>query len=119
MSADIVGLLLEARRIGVILERRADGHLRIAAPPGTHTLGAELRLHEAAVLPYADTYSGRSNGIDWRNATVGDPAPCRLCGRPALIRDPHIHRPVHKACLEDALRPQTPAPAHAPEGHTS
>jgi len=110
VSADIVGLLLEARRAGIIIERRTDGALRIAAPPGARGLGSELRRNEAAVLPYADLYSGRAAGIDWRNAAVDDPMPCRICGRPALIRDPHTRRPVHKVCLEDALRPQTPAP---------
>ncbi|MFF8482381.1 hypothetical protein [Streptomyces antibioticus] len=39
--------------------------------------------------------------LDWRHATVGDPKPCVLCGRPALMRDPDTGRPTHKVCAEN------------------
>ncbi|MGW3144883.1 hypothetical protein ACWDG1_09410 [Streptomyces sp. NPDC001177] len=38
--------------------------------------------------------------LDWRHAKVGDLAPCVLCGRPALMRDPDTGRPTHKVCAE-------------------
>ncbi|WP_159061199.1 hypothetical protein [Streptomyces europaeiscabiei] len=41
--------------------------------------------------------------LDWRHATVGDPAPCVICRRPALMRDPDTHQPKHKVCAEQAL----------------
>ncbi|GKQ37192.1 hypothetical protein [Streptomyces sp. A012304] len=43
--------------------------------------------------------------LDWSRAIVGDPAPCVVCGRPALLRHPETGRPHHKVCSE----PATPA----------
>lgn len=40
--------------------------------------------------------------LNWRHAKVGDPAPCVLCGRPALLRDPDSGVPKHKVCAEKA-----------------
>lgn len=37
--------------------------------------------------------------LDWSSATVGDPAPCVLCGKPALMRSPR-GVPCHKTCAE-------------------
>ena len=38
--------------------------------------------------------------LDWSSATVGDPAPCVLCGTPALMRSPDKGVPCHKTCAE-------------------
>lgn len=39
--------------------------------------------------------------LDWRKAQVSDqPAPCVLCGRPALCRSPARDVPCHKTCAE-------------------
>ena len=38
--------------------------------------------------------------LDWRHATIGDLAPCVLCGTPALSRSPVKDVPCHKACAE-------------------
>lgn len=38
--------------------------------------------------------------LDWSNASVGDPQPCVLCGRPALMRSPEKGVPCHKVCAE-------------------
>ena len=39
--------------------------------------------------------------LDWRKATVSDqPAPCVLCGLPALCRSPVKDVPCHKGCAE-------------------
>lgn len=43
--------------------------------------------------------------LDWSRASIGDPRPCVLCGRPALLRHPDTGEPHHKACSE----PATPA----------
>jgi hypothetical protein len=39
--------------------------------------------------------------LDWRKGQVsGQPAPCVLCGRPALCRSPARDVPCHKGCAE-------------------
>jgi hypothetical protein len=41
--------------------------------------------------------------LDWRHATVADPAPCVICGKPAHLRSPGKGRPCHKTCAENWL----------------
>ena len=41
--------------------------------------------------------------LDWRHHRVGPPLPCRLCTRPALMRDEN-GEPCHKVCADDAYR---------------
>jgi hypothetical protein len=41
-------------------------------------------------------------GLDWRHHTIGPLRPCRLCHRPALMRDEH-GQPCHKTCAEQTL----------------
>jgi hypothetical protein len=50
---------------------------------------------------------------DWSHARVADPAPCRLCGRPALLRHPANDSPCHKVCADRAAT-GAPAERHAP-----
>ena len=38
--------------------------------------------------------------LDWRHAEVGPPAPCVLCGQPAICRSPGKGAPCHKGCAE-------------------
>lgn len=42
--------------------------------------------------------------LDWSSAGtpagVGDLAPCRICRRGALLREPGSGRPLHKICAE-------------------
>ena len=46
--------------------------------------------------------------LDWRQTgTVGPLQPCRICGRPALMRDPN-GRPCHKTCAETHSQDQDP-----------
>jgi hypothetical protein len=40
--------------------------------------------------------------LDWSGHRVGEPAPCRLCRRPALVRDAS-GLACHKVCAENAL----------------
>jgi hypothetical protein len=38
--------------------------------------------------------------LDWRHGTIGELAPCVLCGLPALNRSPVKNTPCHKGCAE-------------------
>jgi hypothetical protein len=38
--------------------------------------------------------------LDWRHAEIGLPAPCVLCGQPAICRSPGKGVPCHKGCAE-------------------
>ena len=38
--------------------------------------------------------------LDWRHGTIGELAPCVLCGTPALCRSPVKDVPCHKGCAE-------------------
>lgn len=35
---------------------------------------------------------------DWFTARLSDPAPCVVCGEPALLRHPDTGKPQHKVC---------------------
>ena len=57
--------------------------------------------------------------LDWRHARIGPPAPCVLCGQPAICRSPGKGAPCHKGCAEAwitvrASDPADPRPAHRP-----
>ena len=38
--------------------------------------------------------------LDWRHGSIGELAPCVLCGLPALCRSPVTGVPCHKGCAE-------------------
>jgi hypothetical protein len=38
--------------------------------------------------------------LDWRHGSIGDLAPCVLCGTPTVCRSPVTGVPCHKACAE-------------------
>jgi hypothetical protein len=44
-----------------------------------------------------------TGGLDWHTHKSGDPMPCRICRRPALMRDAD-GRPCHKVCAEQATQ---------------
>jgi len=44
--------------------------------------------------------------LDWRTHSTGPALPCRICGRPSILRDEH-ERPCHKVCAESRLAPST------------
>jgi hypothetical protein len=51
--------------------------------------------------------------LDWRKGQVSDtPAPCVLCGRPALCRSPGRGVPCHKGCAEAWITSHAISPAH-------
>jgi competence protein CoiA len=37
--------------------------------------------------------------LDWSSSKIAEPKPCRICGDPAIMRDPN-GKPCHKACAE-------------------
>lgn len=40
-----------------------------------------------------------AGGLDWSKHRSGDPAPCRVCRKPAFMRDA-AGKPCHKVCAE-------------------
>ncbi|WP_438870778.1 bifunctional DNA primase/polymerase [Paractinoplanes ovalisporus] len=44
--------------------------------------------------------------LDWRTHSTGPALPCRICGRPSILRDEN-ERPCHKVCAEARLAPST------------
>jgi len=61
----------------------------------------------------ADGNRPQPSCLDWRRATVASPAPCVLCGKPALLRSPHKGVPCHKTCAEIWLDSHAQHKAHA------
>jgi len=67
------------------------------------TQGPEPAPAQTAGEPLKRT--GRKNhrsqrADDWANTWLDDPAPCVLCGTPALLRDPTTNKPCHKTCAQ-------------------
>jgi hypothetical protein len=94
MPAEPVILLLQrARAVGVTVGRTGRGALVLDIPPRAAGLAAALHACEPQLLAL----------FDWRRAPVAQRAPCLLCRRPALLRDPADHRPAHKVCVDDLL----------------
>lgn len=100
MATPLVSLLDQARTLGITLGVRADGSLRIDTPKSAASFARSLRARDADVLTL----------FDWRRASLGDLAPCVICHRPALLRDPVEHRPAHKVCVDRIIRPAAAAP---------
>ena len=51
--------------------------------------------------------------LDWRKGQVSDtPAPCVLCGFPALCRSPARDVPCHKGCAEAWITAHARTPRH-------
>jgi hypothetical protein len=94
MPAEPVILLLQrARAARVTVGRTARGALTLDIPPQAANLAPTLHAREPQLLAL----------FDWHRAPVAQPAPCLLCRRPALLRDPVDHRPAHKVCVDALL----------------
>ena len=89
----IILLLRRARAAGVTVSRTAKGAVVLDIPPAAGGVAVELREREQQVAAL----------FDWRRAPVTRPAPCLLCDRPALLRDPADHSPAHKVCVDQLL----------------
>ena len=51
-------------------------------------------------MPNATSVMPGGVALDWRRGRIGPPAPCVVCGRPALCRSPVKDVPCHKGCAE-------------------
>lgn len=94
MATPLVALLVQARSLDITFGVRADGSLRIDTPKSAAAFARALRTRDVDVLAL----------FDWHRAGIGDPAPCLICHRTALLRDPVEHRPAHKACVDRLIR---------------
>lgn len=97
MATPLVLLVQQAHQIGVRVERRRDGSLGIRTGAAADTVARALRARDVEVLRL----------FDWTGAQLGDPAPCLLCGGPAMLRDPVDGRPCHKVCADRLIRHET------------
>jgi len=91
-------LLRRARSAGVTISRTPKGALALDIPPSATALTAELHEREQQLAAL----------FDWRRAPVTNPAPCLLCHRPALLRDPAEQLPAHKVCVDLLLHSSAP-----------
>ena len=91
-------LLRRARAAGVTVSRTPKGALSLESPPTVDALAATLRECEQDLLAL----------FDWRRAHLARPAPCLLCERPALLRDPAEQQPAHKVCVDQLLHRSAP-----------
>ena len=104
MSTTLITLLARARTAGIKLSRHPDGGLRIQAPATAAPIAKTLRARQADVLPLLGALGLDPVVLNWRDAWLADdPAPCVICRRPALLRDPYDNRPMHKTCAERLL----------------
>ncbi|MGH6654096.1 MAG: hypothetical protein ACRDVE_02690 [Actinocrinis sp.] len=92
-GASLVDLVAAARYAGVRIERTAEGPLGLKARERAARYARALRQREADVLAL----------YDWTHADTGDPKPCALCGKSAILRDPVERRPCHKVCSDRLL----------------
>lgn len=95
MAASITSLISQACAVGVQIGHAADGELTLRAPKIAGPLARALRAREFEVLQL----------FNWTHARVAEPAPCVLCRRPAILRDPVENRPCHKVCVDALIRP--------------
>ena len=49
--------------------------------------------------------------LDWRHGTIGELAPCVLCGIPTVCRSPVKDVPCHKDCAETWITRHAASPA--------
>lgn len=97
MATALVLLIRYANESGVEISRRPDSTLKILTPDAAEGIARAVRSRDQDVLKL----------YDWSHAGVGDPAPCLLCGRGALLRDPVEGRPCHRGCCNKLLFPVT------------
>lgn len=94
MATPLLLIIQQAHQIGVRLQRHHDGSLGIRTNAAADAVARALRARDQDVLRL----------YDWTRAGTADAAPCLLCGRPALLRDPVDGRPCHKVCCDALTR---------------
>jgi hypothetical protein len=93
VATPLVLVVQQAHQLGIRLTKRRDGSIAIRTTAATDTVARALRSRDAAVLRL----------YDWSRARLDDPAPCLLCSRSAMMRDPVDGRPCHKVCVGPLL----------------
>jgi len=93
MTTPIVTLMAQAAAAGVRVQRTREDHLDILGPPAAAPVAKLVRSRAAEVLRL----------FDWTHAAVTAPAPCLLCEKPAILRDPANSKPCHKVCADATL----------------
>ena len=103
MSA-LIEQVAQALAAGATIGRDGED-LVLRGPRSARPALKALSGHKADVLSLVDSIAGRTAGLNWRDATVGERSGrCVLCRRWALLRDPRDGQPMHKVCAEQALR---------------
>jgi hypothetical protein len=92
-AQSIIDLVQLGFRAGIRMSVRPGGALDIRGPSAAGHLGNALRERQREVLAL----------YGWAGASVGQPAPCAICRRPAILRDPVDGRPCHKTCADALL----------------
>lgn len=100
MATPLMLLIRYAHEAGVEITRRPDYTLKILTPDSADSIARAVRSRDQDVLKL----------YDWSHAGVGDPMPCLLCERSALLRDPVEGRPCHRVCCDAILRPEGTTP---------
>lgn len=105
MTTTLVHLLAQARDVGLTIEHDGAG-IRVTGPRTAGPLVHALQERRQEVLTVVDYLTGRAAALDWQRAEVSRQTTCLLCRRPAYLRDPYDHQPMHKTCAEAALDTQ-------------
>ncbi len=101
----LVHLLRQGRRAHLWIDESPAGRLVVRGDRRHAALADQLLARKADVLSVVHLWNGRTPILDWRRARVADdPAPCVLCRRSTLLRDPWDNLPCHKTCAEAAIR---------------
>lgn len=95
--------------VEVSVEALAVSHRMVGEPDDVDELEpagvAETRVAAPAMPSIGVHLDWSSRGPDG-SAAVGEPKPCGLCGKDALLRDPVTGKPTHKVCVERRLTEQ-------------
>ena len=106
MAAPIAALVAEAKTAGVQIGHDVNGTLTLRATKSAAPLARELRARETEVIAYL-RWGATFDPYAWQHAKVADPAPCVLCGQPAILRHPDTGLPCHKVCDDASHGPTT------------
>lgn len=93
---NVARLIADGRAAGLRIEVDGD-RLVVRGPREAGDLARALLARKVEVMAALT----RPPALNWSRHATGDPMPCRLCRRPALMRDAE-GRPCHKVCAEQA-----------------
>ncbi|GLY21680.1 competence protein CoiA family protein [Micromonospora sp. NBRC 101691] len=93
---------LRAADLERYLDDRSPSFGGTIASPNSADKAAALACNQRGGLPLGQQHSGpatASVSLNWSKHAAGEPRPCRVCQKPALMRD-QDGRPCHKVCAE-------------------